>query len=85
MMREPGEPLVLQAGPLLPLDHWPQMPAAAQAFWMSSMNGAVDGFRELATRARGLCEDVACVLEGGYNVETLPDLVRATVEGMEQA
>jgi acetoin utilization deacetylase AcuC-like enzyme len=42
-----------------------------------------EGFRELATRARRLCERVACVLEGGYNVETLPDLVLATVEGME--
>jgi acetoin utilization deacetylase AcuC-like enzyme len=42
-----------------------------------------EGFRELATRARRLCEGVACVLEGGYNVETLPDLVLATVEGME--
>jgi acetoin utilization deacetylase AcuC-like enzyme len=42
-----------------------------------------DGFRELAARARGLCSKVACVLEGGYNVETLPDLVLATVEGME--
>jgi acetoin utilization deacetylase AcuC-like enzyme len=42
-----------------------------------------DGFRELAARARRLCGRVACVLEGGYNVETLPDLVRATVEGME--
>ena len=42
-----------------------------------------DGFRELAARARALCERVACVLEGGYNVETLPDLIHATVEGME--
>jgi acetoin utilization deacetylase AcuC-like enzyme len=42
-----------------------------------------EGFRELATRAGRLCERVACVLEGGYNIETLPDLVLATVEGME--
>ena len=42
-----------------------------------------DGFRELAARTRRLCSRIACVLEGGYNVETLPDLVRATVEGIE--
>ena len=41
-----------------------------------------DGYRELARRARGLCERVACVLEGGYEVETLPGLVEATLEGL---
>jgi acetoin utilization deacetylase AcuC-like enzyme len=41
-----------------------------------------DGYRELARRARGVCERIGCVLEGGYNVETLPVLVAATLEGL---
>jgi acetoin utilization deacetylase AcuC-like enzyme len=41
-----------------------------------------DGFRELARRAAGLCERVACVLEGGYDVDALPGLVRATADGI---
>jgi acetoin utilization deacetylase AcuC-like enzyme len=44
-----------------------------------------DGFRELARRARDLCQHVACVLEGGYEVETLPRLVQATLEGLGRA
>jgi len=40
-----------------------------------------DGFRELARRTRGLCDRVAAVLEGGYDVEALPGLVAATLEG----
>jgi histone deacetylase 6 len=38
------------------------------------------GFAELAGRARGLCERVALVLEGGYTLETLPGFVRAVAE-----
>jgi acetoin utilization deacetylase AcuC-like enzyme len=38
------------------------------------------GFAELARRARGLCERVALVLEGGYTLETLPGFVRAVAE-----
>ena len=34
-----------------------------------------------AQRARGLAPRVAAVLEGGYNTETLPGLVEATLEG----
>ncbi len=41
-----------------------------------------DGFRELARRARGLCERLALVLEGGYDVDALPGLVQATLEGL---
>ena len=41
-----------------------------------------DGFRELARRARGLCERVALVLEGGYDLEALPRLVSATLAGL---
>ena len=42
------------------------------------------GFRELGRLASGLCARVACVLEGGYDVETLPDLVGATIEGLAE-
>jgi len=38
-------------------------------------------FRELATRASQLAPRVAAVLEGGYNLETLPDLVEAALDG----
>ena len=41
------------------------------------------GFRDLAARATTLAPRIALVLEGGYNVETLPGLVRATLEGLE--
>jgi acetoin utilization deacetylase AcuC-like enzyme len=38
-------------------------------------------FTELARRARGLAPRVAAVLEGGYNLDTLPDLVAAALDG----
>jgi acetoin utilization deacetylase AcuC-like enzyme len=40
-----------------------------------------DGFRELARRAAQLAPRVAAVLEGGYNLRTLPELVEAALEG----
>jgi acetoin utilization deacetylase AcuC-like enzyme len=40
-----------------------------------------DGFRELARRCAALAPRVAAVLEGGYNLETLPRLVAAALEG----
>jgi acetoin utilization deacetylase AcuC-like enzyme len=39
------------------------------------------GFRELAKRCSGLAPRVAAILEGGYNLATLPRLVRAALEG----
>jgi acetoin utilization deacetylase AcuC-like enzyme len=39
------------------------------------------GFRELARRSAALGPRVAAVLEGGYNLETLPALVNAALEG----
>jgi len=39
------------------------------------------GFRELARRCSGLAPQVAAVLEGGYNLETLPGLVHAALDG----
>jgi acetoin utilization deacetylase AcuC-like enzyme len=41
------------------------------------------GFRELARRSAGLAPRTAAVLEGGYNVATLPSLVRAALDGFE--
>ncbi len=41
-----------------------------------------DGFRELARLARGLAPRIACVLEGGYDVNGLAGSVRATIEGL---
>jgi acetoin utilization deacetylase AcuC-like enzyme len=39
------------------------------------------GFRELARRSARLAPRVAAVLEGGYNLATLPTLVRAALDG----
>ena len=39
------------------------------------------GFRELARRSARLAPRVAAVLEGGYNLETLPRLVEAGLDG----
>jgi acetoin utilization deacetylase AcuC-like enzyme len=41
------------------------------------------GFRELAARSAALAPRVAAVLEGGYNVQTLPRLVEAALAGFE--
>jgi acetoin utilization deacetylase AcuC-like enzyme len=40
-----------------------------------------EGFRELARRCASLAPRVAAVLEGGYNLDTLPELVGAALEG----
>ena len=44
-----------------------------------------DGFREMARRCAALAPRVAAVLEGGYNLRTLPTLVGAAKEGFEAA
>ncbi len=44
-----------------------------------------DGFRELARRSAALAPRVAAVLEGGYNLGTLPRLVEAALEGFVSA
>jgi acetoin utilization deacetylase AcuC-like enzyme len=48
---------------------------------LASMQLTGHGFRELAHRCRGLAPRVAAVLEGGYNLDTLPGLVHATLDG----
>ena len=40
-----------------------------------------DGFEELARRCTALAPRMAAILEGGYNLETLPRLVGAALEG----
>lgn len=48
---------------------------------LASMDVTGLGFREMARRCRGLAPRVAAVLEGGYNLETLPGLVHAALDG----
>jgi len=40
------------------------------------------GFAELARRAAALSDRIALVLEGGYNLATLPDFVAAAISGI---
>jgi acetoin utilization deacetylase AcuC-like enzyme len=48
---------------------------------LAGMQVTVDGFRELARRSAALGPRVAAVLEGGYNLETLPACVEAALDG----
>ena len=50
---------------------------------LAEMAMTADGFGELARRCAALAPRVAAVLEGGYNLETLPGLVEAALEGFE--
>ena len=47
---------------------------------LASMELTGHGFRELARRCRGLAPRTAAVLEGGYNLDTLPGLVHAALD-----
>ncbi len=49
---------------------------------LAGMRVTEDGFRELGRRCARLAPRVAAVLEGGYNLETLPTLVAACREGL---
>jgi acetoin utilization deacetylase AcuC-like enzyme len=51
---------------------------------LADMAVTAAGFRELARRATALAPRVAAVLEGGYNLRTLPRLVEATQEGFSE-
>jgi acetoin utilization deacetylase AcuC-like enzyme len=48
---------------------------------LAGMRVTADGFRELARRTAAESPRVAAVLEGGYNLQTLPGLVGAALEG----
>jgi acetoin utilization deacetylase AcuC-like enzyme len=54
---------------------------------LADMRVTEDGFRELARRSAALGAPLGAVLEGGYELETLPRLVEAALEGFsaEQA
>jgi acetoin utilization deacetylase AcuC-like enzyme len=54
---------------------------AHEADPLAGMRVTRDGFEELARRCAGLAPRVAAVLEGGYNLETLPALVGAALDG----
>jgi acetoin utilization deacetylase AcuC-like enzyme len=49
--------------------------------YLVDMHVTDEGFRELARRCALLAPSVAAVLEGGYNLETLPRLVAAALDG----
>ena len=51
---------------------------------LADMRVTVGGFRELSRRCTALAPRVAAVLEGGYNLETLPDLVAAALDGFSE-
>jgi acetoin utilization deacetylase AcuC-like enzyme len=48
---------------------------------LAEMRVTEQGFRELARRCRALGDHVAAVLEGGYELDTLPRLVDAALDG----
>jgi acetoin utilization deacetylase AcuC-like enzyme len=48
---------------------------------LAEMHVTANGFRELSRRCSALAPRVAAVLEGGYNIGTLPHLVAAALEG----
>ncbi|HEX9350419.1 MAG TPA: histone deacetylase, partial [Gaiellaceae bacterium] len=50
---------------------------------LAGMRVTEDGFRELARRSAALGPRVGAVLEGGYNLSTLPRLVSAALEGFQ--
>jgi acetoin utilization deacetylase AcuC-like enzyme len=58
---------------------------AHEADPLASMRVTAQGFRELAARCLALAGRTAAVLEGGYNLATLPDLVGAALEGFSAA
>jgi acetoin utilization deacetylase AcuC-like enzyme len=55
---------------------------AGEGDLLGGMRVSAEGFGELARRAGRLCERRALILEGGYNLETLPGLVRPVVEAL---
>jgi acetoin utilization deacetylase AcuC-like enzyme len=55
---------------------------AAASDPIGGMSVSEEGFRELGRHASGLAERLALVLEGGYDVEALPHLVGASLEGL---
>lgn len=57
---------------------------AAASDPIGGMSLSEEGFRELGRHASGLAERLALVLEGGYDVESLPLLIGASLEGLSR-
>ena len=55
---------------------------AGEGDLVGGMRVTPEGFRDLAERTGRLCERRALILEGGYNLDTLPGLVRPVVEAL---
>ncbi len=51
--------------------------------YLVDMRVTATGFQELARRSASLAPRVGAVLEGGYNLETLPRLVEAALRGFD--
>jgi acetoin utilization deacetylase AcuC-like enzyme len=51
---------------------------------LAEIRVTADGFRELSRRCAALAPRMAAVLEGGYNIGTLPRLVGAALEGFAE-
>ncbi len=51
---------------------------------LADLRLTADAFTELARRCATLAPRVAAVLEGGYNLQTLPELVAAALEGFAE-
>ncbi|MBA3736629.1 MAG: histone deacetylase [Actinobacteria bacterium] len=54
---------------------------AHEADPLAQMRVTAQGFRELSSRLAALAPRIGAVLEGGYNVATLPGLVESALEG----
>jgi acetoin utilization deacetylase AcuC-like enzyme len=52
---------------------------------LAQMLVSAEGFGELARRSAALAPRAAAVLEGGYNLDTLPGLVAAALSGFDEA
>jgi acetoin utilization deacetylase AcuC-like enzyme len=55
-----------------------------EELYLVDMRVTDEGFRELARRCAQLAPRVAAVLEGGYNLATLPRLVGAALDGFAE-
>jgi acetoin utilization deacetylase AcuC-like enzyme len=79
------EPAVRAFGPELVLVSAGFDAHVDEDLYLVDMRVTEDGFRALAERSAALAPRVAAVLEGGYNVHTLPALVAAACEGFAAA
>jgi acetoin utilization deacetylase AcuC-like enzyme len=75
------EPAVSRFGPDLLLVSAGFDAHEEEDIYLVDMHVTDDGFRELAHRCSTLAPRFAAVLEGGYNLETLPRLVAAALDG----